>query len=56
MARTQLLHMAVHWPEQADPTLWALAVQHSVYLFNRTPSIATGLSPIDLWLKSRFPI
>jgi hypothetical protein len=26
MARTMLLHSAIHWSEVADPTLWALSV------------------------------
>ena len=43
-----LLHAAIHWPEAADPTLWALAVCHAVWIYNRIPSMLTGFSPLDL--------
>ena len=56
MARTQMLHCAVAWPAVADPTLWPLAVKHSVWLHNRIPNPSTGLSPIDVWTKQRFPL
>ena len=56
MSRTMLLHAAIHWPDMADPTLWALAVRHSVWIYNHIPNISTGLSPIDLWTRSRFPL
>ena len=56
MARTMLLHAAVHWPNMADPGLWALAVQHSVWIYNHLPTVSTGLSPTDLWSKSRFSL
>ena len=57
MARTMLLHAATHWPDvAADPTTWPLAVRHAVYIYNRVPSANTGLSPMDLWSKTRFPM
>ena len=34
MARTMMLHAGIHWPEQADPTLWPMAVKHAVYIYN----------------------
>ena len=57
MARTMLLHSATHWPDvAADPTTWPLAVRHAVYIYNRMPSTKTGLSPMDLWSRTRFPM
>ncbi len=32
IARTMLLHSAIHWPDVADPTLWPLAVKRAVFL------------------------
>ena len=55
IARTMMLHAAIHWPEVADPTLWPMAVTHAVYLHNHMPSLTTGLSPIDLFTKTRWP-
>lgn len=54
IARTMMLHSAIHWPEVADPTLWPMAVNHAVYLHNHMPNISTGLSPIDLFTKTRW--
>ena len=56
MARTMLLHSAIHWAEVADPSLWPMAVKHAVFLYNLIPNLSTGLSPIDLWSKTRFPM
>ena len=56
MACMMLLHAAVHWPDVADPSLWPLAVRHAVWIYNHIPFIGTGLSPIDTWSKSRFPL
>ena len=51
-----LLHAAIHWPQLADPSLWPMAVRHAVWIYNHIPNVTTGLSPIDLWSKSRFPL
>jgi hypothetical protein len=42
-----ILHAAVHWPEAADPQL------HAVMLQNLLPSPETGLSPNDLFTRTR---
>ena len=55
IARTMLLHAAIHWPDVADAARWPLAVDHAVLLFNMMPDPATGLSPHDLFTKSRWP-
>jgi GAG-pre-integrase domain len=54
IARTMMLHAAIHWPDVADATLWPMAVTHAVYLHNHMPSLETGLSPVDLFTKSRW--
>ena len=56
MARTMLLHAAIHWSDMADPSLWPMSVKYAVYLYNHLPNATTGLSPIDLWSKTRFPL
>ena len=55
MARTMMLHSAIHWGDVADATLWPMAVTLAVYIYNRMPSIKNGLCPFDLWSKQRFP-
>ena len=54
IARTMLLHSAIHWPDVADASLWPLAVDHAVRLHNYMPNPATGISPHDLFSKSRW--
>ena len=55
VARTMMLHAAIHWPEMADPTFWPMAVQHAVFLWNKMPTVETGLSPHDIFTRSRWP-
>ena len=56
VARTMLLHQAIHWPDIASATIWPLAVLHAVYLYNHMPNPSTGLSPHDLLSKTRWPL
>jgi transposase InsO family protein len=49
IARTMMMHAAIHWPEISDPSLWPMAVQHAVYVFNRMPHFDSGLCPFDLF-------
>ena len=55
IARTMMLHAAIHWSEVADARLWPLAVQHAALLYNQMPNESTGLSPHDLFTKTRWP-
>ena len=54
IARTMMLHAAVHWPEMADATLWPMAVTHAVFLHNHVPDLVSGLCPSDVFTKSRW--
>ena len=56
IARTMMLHSAIHWPEMADPSLWSMAVAHAVFLYNHVPDPNTGLSPVDVFTKTRWPL
>ncbi len=53
-ARTMLLHQILHWPEQANLSLWPFAFNHAVYLWNHLPKRNTRLSPIELFSGSLF--
>jgi hypothetical protein len=50
MARTMMLHAAIHWPEATNATQWLMAVMHAMYLYNHMPHLETGISP---WIFSR---
>ena len=54
IARTMMLHAAIHWPDVADASLWPMAVQHAVFLYNHMPNQTSGLSPVDIFTKSRW--
>jgi hypothetical protein len=55
IARTMMLHSAIHWPDVADAALWPLAVEHAIQLYNHMPNPSTGHSPHDLFSKTRWP-
>jgi hypothetical protein len=52
MAHTMMLHSAVRWPEVNDPTLWPLAMNHAVFLYNHIPRGDNGLTPLELLIRS----
>ena len=54
IARTMMLHSAIHWTDVADPCLWPMAVQHAVFLHNHMPNERTGISPHDIFTRSRW--
>ena len=55
IARTMMMHAAIHWPDMADATLWPLAVEYACFVFNRVPNPHTGLSPLDVFTGTRQP-
>jgi hypothetical protein len=54
IARTMMLHSAVHWPDVADSTLWLMVVPHASFLHNHVPNLVSGLCPSDEFSKSRW--
>ena len=52
-ARANMIHAAFHWPEFATVKLWPQALDYAVWVFNRLPSVTTGLSPNEIWSQSR---
>ncbi|CAJ1935465.1 unnamed protein product [Cylindrotheca closterium] len=55
IARTMMLHQAIHWPDVAAANCWPLAVDQAVFLYNHMPDPTTGLSPNDLISRTRWP-
>ena len=55
IARAMMLHSGIHWPDMANPTLWPMAVSHACFLWNHVPDPSTGLTPSDLFTKTRWP-
>ena len=54
IARTMMMHSATHWLEQSDVELWPMAVKHAVHVFNRVPSVETGICPLDAFTRQRY--
>ena len=55
IARTMMLHSAIHWPDVTDASLWPMAVQHAVFLHsNHMSNQTTGLTPVNIFTKSRW--
>ena len=55
IARTMMMHAAIHWPDMAKTTLWPMAVSHACFLWNHVPDPSNGLSPHDIFVRSRWP-
>ena len=55
ISRAMLIHAAIHWPDVTDPQTWPMAVAFAVWLINHVPTPETGLSPHDVFTKTRFP-
>jgi hypothetical protein len=56
ISRAMMIHSAIHWPQVADSSLWPAAVAQAVFLWNHMPDPHTGLSPSDIFTRSRYPI
>ena len=59
LARTMMLHAAIHWPKQADPAFWPMAVTHTMYLYNHVPRTELGVCLANLftcthWAQQKF--
>jgi hypothetical protein len=50
-----MLHAAIRWPDTADASLWPMAVDYAVHIHNHMRNRTSGLSPIDLFTRTRFP-
>ena len=48
-----MLHSAIHWSDVADATLWPMAVNLAVHIYNHVPNRETGLATLDLWSRTR---
>ena len=51
MARTMMMHFAMHWPEDAETNLWPFAVDHAVYIWNHLPNMQSAVAPIDTFTE-----
>lgn len=54
-ARTMMVHAAIHWPSDGADNLrlWAFAIKQSEWLYNRIPNRKTGLTPFEIFTKTK---
>ena len=50
-ARAMILHATIHWPAENHTELWPMAIDYAVYLWNHTPRMDTGLSPVEVFCQ-----
>ena len=50
-----MVHAAMHWPSNGldNIHLWPFAVQHVFWLFNQFPNRVTGLTPLEVFTKTK---
>ena len=52
-ARTMMMHVALHWPEVDDESLWPLALSYAAHLYNNTPNRETGIAPMEIFTRTQ---
>ena len=52
VARTMMLHSAIHWPEVSDASLWPMADPYATYLYNKVSVPSTSLCPDAVFTNS----
>eukprot|EP00956_Cyclotella_meneghiniana_P016664 scaffold26464_cov80-Cyclotella_meneghiniana.AAC.2 len=54
LARANIIHLLLHWPDQCRIYLWPFAMNYAVWIYNRIPNPSLGgLSPDEFWSRSR---
>ena len=55
MAWTFMVHSSLHWTDRGldDISLWPFAGMHVVWLYNRVPNCQSGLTWLELLMKSK---
>jgi hypothetical protein len=49
MARTNMLHATLHWPDRSFINLWPLTMNYAVWVYNKLPQGGAGFSPEELF-------
>jgi hypothetical protein len=50
-----MLHSIIHWPAEARPDLWPMALDQAIYLWNNMPKQGTRMAPTELFPGTKFP-
>ena len=55
ISQTMMLHVAVHWPDVADSSLWPLAMEYAPYICNHAPKMESRVAPLDIFSRTTVP-
>eukprot|EP00804_Cyclotella_cryptica_P029108 CCRYP_005282-RA/>CCRYP_005282-RA protein AED:0.23 eAED:0.21 QI:0/0/0/0.75/0/0/4/0/1154 len=55
MARANMPHATLHWPDRSFIDLWPLAMNYAVWVFNKLPRTGVGLSPEEMFSGIKCP-
>ena len=50
-----MMHQLLHWPSCFQDDLWPFALDHAVNVWNHLPQSRSGLSPIELFTRTKWP-
>jgi hypothetical protein len=53
MARAMILHASMNWKDGIYASLWPMAVNHAIHIYNNTPD--KGVTPADIFTGSTVP-
>jgi hypothetical protein len=53
MARAMILHASMHWKDGVDASIWPMAVNHAIHIYNNTPN--KGVTLADIFTGSTVP-
>ena len=51
-ARTMMIHATLRWPGFVGKDLWPQALSHAANLYNITPKMETGVSPVSVFTRT----
>jgi hypothetical protein len=51
----QMMHQLLHWPDQADKSLWPCALDNAAHIWNHLPDCTSELSPHEQFLVKKPP-
>ena len=54
-ALSYMMHQLLHWPSCFDKDLWPFALDHAVTMWNNLPRTRSGLSPLELFTRTKLP-
>jgi hypothetical protein len=53
MARAMILHASIHWKDGIDASMWHIAVNNAIHIYNNTPD--NVVTPTDIFPGSTVP-